>query len=54
MTRQDGADRLARGMGQHVRVGCAPDTFLGDGLQTCRQLLDDGWIGVPVAGTAFG
>lgn len=34
-------------------VGCAPDTFLGGGLQTCRKLLDDGWIGVPVAATAF-
>src|SRR5579875_275225 len=34
-------------------VGCAPDTFLGGGLQTCRKLIDDGWIGVPVAATAF-
>ncbi len=34
-------------------VGCAPDTFLGASHQTCRKLLDDGWIGVPVAGTAF-
>lgn len=34
-------------------VGCAPDTFLGGGYQTCRKLIDDGWIGRPVAGTAF-
>lgn len=27
-----------------LRVGCAPDTFLGGGLQTCRKLIDDGWI----------
>ncbi len=33
-------------------VGCAPDTFLGAGLQTCRKVLDDGWIGKPVAVTA--
>lgn len=33
--------------------GCAPDTFLGAGQQTCRKLIDDGWIGKPVAGTAF-
>jgi predicted dehydrogenase len=26
---------------------------LGGGLQTCRKLIDDGWIGVPVAATAF-
>lgn len=24
-------------------VGCAPDTFLGAGLQTSRKLVDDGW-----------
>jgi predicted dehydrogenase len=36
-----------------VRVGCAPDTFLGAGLQTCRKVIDDGQIGEPVAATAF-
>jgi predicted dehydrogenase len=36
-----------------VRVGNAPDTFLGAGIQTCRKLIDDGWIGTPVAATAF-
>jgi len=36
-----------------VQVGGAPATFLGGGLQTCRKLIDDGWIGTPVAGTAF-
>ena len=36
-----------------VRVGCAPDTFLGAGLQTCRKLIDDGAIGEPVAANAF-
>ena len=36
-----------------LRVGCAPDTFLGAGLQTCRKLIDDGWIGKPVAASAF-
>jgi predicted dehydrogenase len=34
-------------------VGCAPDTFLGAGLQTCRKIIDDGQIGEPVAATAF-
>ncbi|HLZ10715.1 MAG TPA: Gfo/Idh/MocA family oxidoreductase, partial [Chloroflexota bacterium] len=38
---------------RRVRVGCAPDTFLGGGLQTCRKLVDDGAIGMPVAATAF-
>jgi predicted dehydrogenase len=36
-----------------VRLGCAPDTFLGGAHQTCRKLVDDGAIGRPVAGTAF-
>ncbi|MDD5698264.1 MAG: Gfo/Idh/MocA family oxidoreductase [Victivallaceae bacterium] len=39
--------------GKKLRVGCAPDTFLGGGQQTSRKLIDDGWIGRPVAGTAF-
>jgi predicted dehydrogenase len=38
---------------QGVRVGCAPDTFLGGGIQTCRKLIDDGWIGKPIGATAF-
>ena len=36
-----------------VRVGCAPGTFLGGGLQTCRKLIDDGAIGQPLVATAF-
>ncbi len=35
-----------------VRVGCAPDTFLGQGIQTAIAALDAGAIGVPVAATA--
>lgn len=30
-------------------LGCAPDTFLGAGLQTARQVLDAGLIGKPVS-----
>jgi predicted dehydrogenase len=36
-----------------LRVGCAPDTFLGGAHQTCRKLIDEGRIGRPIAGTAF-
>jgi predicted dehydrogenase len=42
--------QLARASG--LLVGCAPDTFLGGGLQTCRKLIDDGWIGEPIAASA--
>jgi predicted dehydrogenase len=37
----------------NVRIGCAPDTFMGAGIQTARKLIDDGAIGRPVAFTAF-
>ena len=33
-----------------LRVGCAPDTFLGGSHQTCRKLIDEGAIGRPVGG----
>jgi predicted dehydrogenase len=36
-----------------VRIGCAPDTFLGGGHQTARRLIDQGAIGEPFGGTAF-
>jgi predicted dehydrogenase len=36
-----------------LRVGCAPDTVLGTGVQTARASLDAGAIGRPVAATAF-
>ena len=35
-----------------LRVGCAPDTFLGAAHQACRYAIDAGRIGVPVAGAA--
>lgn len=36
-----------------LRIGCAPDTFMGAGIQTARKVIDDGAIGRPVAFTAF-
>jgi predicted dehydrogenase len=53
ITRADGRAILDAAAAKGVRVGCAPDTFLGGGLQTCRKLIDDGAIGEPVAATAF-
>lgn len=31
-----------------VRIGCAPDTVLGAGLQSARRLIDSGGIGTPL------
>lgn len=53
ITRADGRKILTAAREKGVLVGCAPDTFLGGGLQTCRKLIDDGWIGEPVAAAAF-
>jgi predicted dehydrogenase len=49
----EGAQLLDLARESGLRVGCAPDTFLGAGLQSCRKLIDDGWIGTPTSGTAF-
>lgn len=51
--RDDAAKLLKVAAEKGLRVGCAPDTFLGAGLQTCRKLIDDGWIGQPLAANAF-
>jgi predicted dehydrogenase len=53
IARQDGRAIIDLAASNGLRVGCAPDTFLGGGLQTCRKLVDDGWIGEPVGATAF-
>ncbi len=36
-----------------LRLGCAPDTFLGTGPQTAAAAIDAGVIGTPIAATAF-
>ena len=43
--------RLAESKG--LRMGGAPDTFMGAGIQTCRRLIDDGYIGDIVGSAAF-
>ncbi len=36
-----------------LRLGCAPDTVLGAGLQTARRMMDQGAIGVPQTALAL-
>jgi len=38
---------------KNLHIGCAPDTFLGGGHQLTRQLVDNNFIGTPLACTAF-
>jgi len=52
VTREDGAKIIKAAKAAGLRMGCAPDTFLGGGLQTARKAIDDGLIGAPVAATA--
>lgn len=51
-TLDDARTILAEARDAGVRIGAAPDTFLGGGLQTARALIDDGAIGTPIAATA--
>jgi predicted dehydrogenase len=53
VSRRDGAELLQTAAARGLLAGCAPDTFLGAGLQTCRDLIDAGAIGQPVGATAF-
>ena len=53
ITREDAKKILDSAKEKNLLVGCAPDTFMGAGLQTCRKLIADGAIGEPVAATAF-
>jgi predicted dehydrogenase len=53
LTAAQGRALLTAADDRGVRIGCAPDTFLGAGLQTCRALLDAGAIGEPVGASAF-
>ncbi|GCE12923.1 Gfo/Idh/MocA family protein [Tengunoibacter tsumagoiensis] len=53
ITRAQGLEVLQAAEARNLRVGCAPDTFLGGGIQTCIQLINEGRIGKPVAATAF-
>lgn len=43
--------RLAKKNG--ILLGCAPDTFMGSGIQTCRKLIENGEIGDLLGASAF-
>lgn len=49
----DGRKLLEAARDKGLRVGSAPDTFLGGGHQVARRLVDEGAIGQPVGGTAY-
>jgi len=51
-TYKQGLTILKEAQKRKLRLGCAPDTVLGGGIQTCRKLIDDGAIGKPIAAMA--
>ncbi len=53
VTREEAKEIIDLADENGLLVGGAPDTFLGGAHQTCRKLIDDGWIGDPVATNAF-
>ncbi|HEX8552112.1 MAG TPA: Gfo/Idh/MocA family oxidoreductase [Abditibacteriaceae bacterium] len=53
VTREEAQQIIAIAQEKNLRVGSAPDTFLGGGHQTARRLIDEGAIGEPVSATAF-
>jgi predicted dehydrogenase len=53
VSRADAQRTMAAAKAKGVLLGCAPDTFMGGGIQTSRKLIDEGAIGRPVAAVAF-
>ena len=49
----EGRELVAIAKEKGLLIGCAPDTFLGGGLQTCRKIIDDGLLGDIIGATAF-
>ncbi len=46
---EDGQELCQLAKENHVRLGVAPDTFLGAGIQTARYIVDKGLIGHPLS-----
>ena len=53
LNRKEAEEILELAEKKNLLVGCAPDTFLGEGQQLSRKVIDENWIGQPIAGTAF-
>lgn len=48
LDRSSGLQLLKEAENAGLRLGCAPDTFLGAGLQTARRIIERGDIGTPL------
>ncbi len=52
-TVDEGREILAEADRRALRIGCAPDTFLGGAYEAARDLIANGEIGTPLAATAM-
>lgn len=53
LTYEQGKELVRIAEEKGLYLGCAPDTFLGAGIQTCKKLIEDGKIGKPIGGVGF-
>ena len=51
-TYEEGRELVMLAQKKKLMLGGAPDTFLGAGIQTCRKLIDSGFIGRPIGASA--
>lgn len=49
---EEGLELVKLAQEKNLMLGGAPDTFLGAGIQTCRKLIDSGFIGRPIGASA--
>ena len=53
ITFENGKELVELAKEKNLLIGCAPDTFLGSGIQTCIKIINDGLIGEVIGATAF-
>ncbi|MEG1687849.1 MAG: Gfo/Idh/MocA family oxidoreductase [Angelakisella sp.] len=51
-TVKEGAELVALAKEKGLLLGGAPDTYMGAGIQTCKKLIQDGYIGKPIGAAA--
>lgn len=51
-TFEEGTELVFLAEEKSLMLGGAPDTYLGAAIQTCRKLIDDGYIGTPIGASA--
>lgn len=53
LNRGQGRKLLETAKAKNLRIGCAPDTFMGAGVQTAIRLIDEGALGEVTSALAF-